>query len=76
MTSFSVESNDGTSDPYKDDSGNHRLLYEFLDFIETVNTGNYEHRRELLKASCTVSKVMETARKDAGIIFPADTAEL
>ncbi len=72
MTAFDLDRNDGTVEPFKDDSGNHRLLYEFLDFIHTVDTKDYDHMHELIEASSVVSRVMAAARKDAGIVFDND----
>ncbi|MEE8808579.1 MAG: Gfo/Idh/MocA family oxidoreductase [Lactimicrobium sp.] len=72
MTSFDLDRNDGSVEPYNDNSGRHRMLYEFLDFIQTVDTKDYAHMEEMLEASSMVSRVMETARKDAGIIFDND----
>ena len=72
MTSFDLDRNDGSTEPYNDTSGNHRPLYEFLDFIKTVDTNDYAHMEEMLEASSIVSRVMETARKDVGIVFDND----
>jgi len=72
MTKFELDRNDGTKEPYADESDSHRLLYEFLDFIKTVDTKDYDHMNELLEASSIVSGVMENARKDAGIVFDND----
>ena len=72
LTKFSVEYNDGTSKEFVDDSEKHRLYYEFMDFIQTVDNNNYAHMEELLEASTVVSKVMYDARKKAGIVFDND----
>ena len=57
---------------FVDDSEKHRLYYEFMDFIQTVDNNNYAHMEELLEASTVVSKVMYDARKKAGIVFDND----
>lgn len=72
MTAFEVDRNDGCTETYKATHNHHRMLYEFLDFIHTVDTKDYAHMEEMLDASSIVSNVMETARKDAGIIFDND----
>lgn len=72
MTTFTLERNDGSTRQFHDTSGNHRLLYEFLDFIKTADTKDYAHMEEMLEASSIVSRVMEAARKNAGIIFDND----
>lgn len=72
MTSFDVIRNDESVSSYHDNSGSHRLLYEFLDFIQAIDTGDYAYMEHLLAESCIVSGVMNDARNDAGIIFDND----
>ena len=72
MTQFELDKNDGTSESFSDTEKKHRLVYEFKDFIRTVDTKDFTHMSEMLEASSIVSRVMETARKDAGIVFDND----
>lgn len=72
LTRFNLDYNNGQEEPYQDNSGSHRLLWEFLDFIKAVDTEDFDYMNELLEESSIVSRVMTTARKTAGIIFDND----
>ncbi len=72
LTKFNIDYNNGEVSEYVDDSRNHRLLYEFLDFIHCVDKKDYEKMNTWLEASSVVCRVMETARKKAGIVFDSD----
>ena len=76
LTKFNVDYNNGEVKEYVDDSGNHRLLYEFLDFIHCVDEKDYDKMNAWLDASSVVSRVMESARKKAGIVFDSDKIEV
>lgn len=55
-------------------TNSNRLFYEAEAFQHIIETGNVEKCYEWLDDSLSVMKVLEAARKDAGIVFPADHA--
>ena len=48
------------------------LYYELQDFRDIFKIDDYERCLQLLAYSRTVMEVYEEARRDAGILFPAD----
>ncbi|MBZ4668716.1 MAG: oxidoreductase, partial [Defluviitaleaceae bacterium] len=53
------------------ESDNH-LVYEFESFTKVVNEQDYDTCYKWLEHTRSVMKVLEKARKFAGILFPAD----
>ncbi len=72
MKDYEIDYNDGRKESYKDDSDSHRLVYEFCDIIKAINNQDYEYMYKALKDSMTVSRIMNQARRDAGIVFSND----
>ena len=50
----------------------HRLLEEFLVFKDMIKKKDLATADRLMEASLTVSGIIETARRQAGIVFPGD----
>lgn len=50
----------------------HRMYYEFMDFLRMIQEGDFTGCQELLELSLSVSKVMQEGRLDAGIVFDND----
>ncbi len=48
------------------------MFYEIQDFLKIVNQQDYQACWDLLEESRSVIEIIEAARKDAGVIFPAD----
>ena len=72
MMSYDLVYNNGESQTYTDYSDSHRLYYEFIDFIRAIENNDYSYMEERLSEICIVSKIMEEARKQAGIVFDND----
>jgi hypothetical protein len=49
---------------------------EFKRMQEVIEAGDHAQERVWLNRSLTVMEILENARQDAGISFPADEAEL
>lgn len=62
----------GTSTYYSTQDVSNGMFYEVKDFLEIVEKEDYEACYQLLDYSLSVMEVIETARKDANIIFEAD----
>ena len=50
----------------------HRMYYEFMEFIRMIEKGDWETHQKLLELSCAAAKLMTETRQKEGIWFPAD----
>lgn len=69
---FSITTKDGTKIP-SIQQNDIALFYELQDFVNIVEAQDYKQCYHLLDYSKSVMEVYEYARKQAGILFPADT---
>ncbi len=72
MRMFTLNDNKGNSKEFAYNEEDHRLLYEFQEFIKMIDGKDYDRMNRMLEKSSMVSQVMEQARKQAGIVFPND----
>lgn len=72
---FSLSTKAGTEHFNLQDYPN-ALYYEMLDFTSAFISGDPSACREELAASLAAARLLDRARKDAGIVFAADTAPL
>ncbi len=72
---YSITTKDGTQVPAIRQN-DLRLYYEVKDFMQVMRENDYETCYQWLAYSNSVMEVYETARKKAGISFPADQAPL
>ncbi|MBU8917174.1 Gfo/Idh/MocA family oxidoreductase [Bacillus sp. FJAT-29953] len=63
---------DGTAVTLNNQTTTNKLYYELLGFKETYKKQDFDRCYELLDYSYSVMKMLVAARKDAGIVFPAD----
>ena len=57
------------TEDYKAPEHHHRMTQEFIDFARVIDEKDYETAKEFLDETVAVVKVLETARKKAGIEF-------
>ncbi len=69
---FELLMNDGKKETIDDNKYEHRMVNEFLQFIDVVRNNDFEKCSEMLKHTLIVSEIQSIARKKAGIVFPAD----
>lgn len=69
---FSITTNTGTQLP-SIQQNDIALFYELQDFVNMMKENDLEQCYELLTYSMSVMEVYEQARKQAGIVFPADS---
>lgn len=69
---FQLLMNDGTSKLINENNYEHRMVNEFIEFIDMIKNNNLAKCYEMLEHSLIVSEVQTIARKKGGIIFPAD----
>ena len=67
-----LELNDGTVEEYDDGLWKQRVVAEFRDFIQAVNTNDLAYRDEMIQKTLDVCEVQTELRTKAGIIFPMD----
>lgn len=72
MTSYQIDLNDGEVIPYEVKDAQHRMLYEYEEFIRMIDEHDYEKANKMLEVSEIVSEVLTEARYHAGIVFPSD----
>ena len=72
IRAFEYINNDNEVTTIDLDEGNHRLYYEFTEFIRIIDKNDKEKAAEMLEISLTVSEIMENARKQQGIVFDND----
>ena len=63
--------NDGSAEDFHEESG-HRLRPEFEALRRMIDENDSEACARMLKQSLIAEEVLERARRDAGIVFPAD----
>lgn len=66
--------NDGTKEVYDLNDGKHRMYHEFVAFEEIFRNKDYKKAEEMIEISMIAMEILTDARKDAGIVFPADEA--
>lgn len=72
MTGYRLISNDGGESVYATENPEHRLYYEFQEFLHMVGSKDQKRISEMQQISLTVSWIMEEARKQERIVFPND----
>lgn len=69
LTEYKLILNNGIEQTYAIKKPEHRLIYEFREFIRIINEKDDVLYNVLLKNSILSAKIIETARKKAGIYF-------
>ncbi len=69
LTEYKLILNNGIEQTYAIKKPEHRLIYEFREFIRIINEKDDVLYNSLLKNSILSAKIIETARKKAGIYF-------
>lgn len=69
FTHFRYEKNHGTGQLYELNEVKERFYHELLTFVHMVQTGDHSLHKEQLKRSLTVQKILDEARRQAGIMI-------
>lgn len=72
MTGYRFVSNDGRESVYTVENPGHRLSYEFREFLDMMENKDQKRISEMLQISLTVSRIMEQARRQEGVVFRND----
>lgn len=73
---FQLLMNDGTSTTINENNYEHRMVNEFLEFMDILKNKDLKKCYKMLDHSMIVSEVVTMARKKGGIVFPADEQNL
>lgn len=66
----------GKVETYNEQKFSNRMVYEVIDFANIYNNNDLKKCHELLEHSLRVVETLVMARKEAGIVFPADKKQL
>lgn len=69
---FELLMNDGTKSLINENNYEHRMVNEFIEFIDMITNSNLERCYDMLEHSLIVSEVQTIARSKSEIIFPSD----
>lgn len=69
---FELLMNDGTSSKINENSYEHRMVNEFIEFSDMIKNNDLESCYRMLEHSLIVSEVQTIARHKGGVRFPAD----
>lgn len=70
--SFDLLMNDGKTLTINENKEVHRMYEEFLEFNKMYQEKDYQKCYDMLKHSLIVAEIQTSARRKAGVIFPAD----
>lgn len=70
--SFDLLVNDGKTLTINENKEVHRMYEEFLEFNKMYQEKDYQKCYDMLKHSLIVAEIQTSARRKAGVIFPAD----
>lgn len=69
---FEIKLNDGTCHLIDENNYTHRMINEFAEFVEMIESKEFAKCFHMLEHSLIVSEVQTIARTKSGIYFPAD----
>ena len=72
MQEYRVLFHDGREKVRKFEQKEHRMYYEFKEFIRMVEEGDDKKQRKMLKLSKEIARLMENVRRESGIVFDFD----
>ena len=72
LTKFEYINNNNEVETVDLNEGKHRLYYEFKEFIRMIEQKDVTKAAKMMEVSLTVSKIMNEARNQEGIVFDND----
>lgn len=72
---FELIMNDGESTSINENNLEHKMMYEFAEFIDMIDNNDFDKCYKSLDHSLIVTEVQTIARKKSGIVFPEDKLE-
>lgn len=74
LNSYEIANPDGKTDFCQFGQEEHRLFYEFKEFIRIIEERDFAKAETMLEVSLIAADIMQEARKQQGIIFPGEEA--
>jgi len=68
-----VLNNEAKEEIYNYNANQHRMYHEFIEFVRIIDAKDFTFARKMLEISAITMEIQTEARKQAGVIFPADT---
>lgn len=75
FSAFSLRLRDGTEERYAANTPEHRMVYEFRDFLTAIREEDFAARDALLAHSLSTARILDAARAQAGLVFPGGDAK-
>lgn len=75
MKEYTMANNKGEEKVFTFNQTDHRLVYEFQEFIRIIDELDFDKSNAMLQVSYTVSEVMKEARQSAGILLGNEIKE-
>ena len=72
MTEYKILYNDGREELRQFGQTEHRLYYEFAEFIRMIREQDYEKQQKMLELSLNISRLVTKARQEEGVVFDND----
>lgn len=69
---FHLLKNDGSEECFDLQEDQHRMYYEFVEFVKIIENKDFQRAEEMMESSLIVMDLATQARKSAGIEFEAD----
>jgi scyllo-inositol 2-dehydrogenase (NADP+) len=73
MSKIEIRYKDGTTEDITVQQDKPKMYYEAKEFIELIERGELESKVNSHENSLAVMKIMDEARKQIGLVYPADT---
>jgi scyllo-inositol 2-dehydrogenase (NADP+) len=73
MSKIEIRYKDGTTEDITVQQDKPKMYYEAKEFIELIERGELESKVNSHEKSLAVMKIMDEARKQIGLVYPADT---
>ena len=67
IDAYVINYNNGDGSVETFDEDKHRMIYEFENFIEIIDSKDFERAEEMLKVSEIVTQILQTGREQVGI---------
>lgn len=71
-TTVEIQFRDGTVEDLSHEQKTNIMYYELVEFMKLIKNGKLESESNSHQNSLVVAKIMEEARKQTGIVYPAD----
>lgn len=69
---FHLLKNDGSEDYFNLQKHEHRMYYEFVEFVKIIENKDFQRAEEMMENSLIAMEIATQARQSAGVVFKAD----